>query len=47
MDVNTICFQFLIASNIEKYKEFKKYKHNFNWKGMSNEKSIPTIIPTL
>lgn len=48
MDVNTTCFQFLIASNIEKYKEFKKYKHNNHCKGMLfNEKSIPTLIPTL
>jgi hypothetical protein len=48
MDVNTTCSQFLITSNIEKNKEFKKYKHNINCKGMlSNEKAIPTLIPTL
>jgi hypothetical protein len=47
MGVNTTCSQFLIASNIEKNKEFKNYKHNINCKGMlSNETSIPTLMPT-
>jgi hypothetical protein len=42
------CLQNAEIGDIEKNKEFKKYKHNINCKGMlSNEKAIPTLIPTL